>query len=747
VAVCTAAPADVRTKIEALLQSKGLKKEAKAKRDSSAAEAIEAIVEEATLGAIAKRSRASASSGPAVGPLAAAFMRQNKTIDADALCSTAIANLIHSRAFSEGLGQDPLFLDVLEKYKDTSASYSPPNAAAVGGPLLDSLSSEYYRHTTTELGRFKEDFGLAATVDGATIHHCPLINILAVVCCIVVLLEIVDCTGYMAAGGTKDGPFIAEETNKQMIKIGIKYFYLVIFDGASNMVLAGQILMALSAQITLIHCALHIVHLIFGDIAHIAEVARLISEYKVIRAWVVSHHFQNDLFKRISIRHFGSRPVSFPVASDTRMGGHFMCLFRLLRYRPVLIQMVNDPVYIGKNFSNDPLRAFVMDENNWRQIFSLLRVVWPLIPLLRLGDTNGATMGHQYKAVRDTKELINRAISSDTTPFMVSVSPHIKAAFEQRELELSHDFAIAAFLLCPKYVDEAKAALEKEPKLIDSLELIAGRVFSSYPAAERDAAVASVVEETDRLHRKAGNYMKPHLWVSSLLDEGQNWHSTYSRHNPHMRKLGMIVLSKPIGAGAPERNWADVKTVWDSTKGSMSPEKMEKKVIIYGAAHRTQSLTGEEEDVSYVWTVHDEVWEDLGLSHYDQGIAALAAAVQARRFQNRVQEEHVQLITDPSRVAEAKLIKNYKGIRFYDEDEDGGYFRIRSDRFSWKGKKAGGWAVVCDMMPDDDPAHDPEEDADIIEDEELVEYVINSSLHEMISAARQSQGILIVEDE
>ena len=25
----------------------------------------------------------------------------------------------------------------------------------------------------------------------------------------------------------------------------------------------------------------------------------------------------------------------------------------------------------------------------------------------------------------------------------------------------------------------------------------------------------------------------------------------------------MLILSKPIGAGAPERNWADVKTVWD----------------------------------------------------------------------------------------------------------------------------------------------------------------------------------------
>ena len=40
------------------------------------------------------------------------------------------------------------------------------------------------------------------------------------------------------------------------------------------------------------------------------------------------------------------------------------------------------------------------------------------------------------------------------------------------------------------------------------------------------------------------------------------------------------------------------------------------------------------------------------------------------------------------RVEEAMLIKKYKGIRFYDADEGGGaYYRVRSDSFSWKGKR------------------------------------------------------------
>ena len=64
---------------------------------------------------------------------------------------------------------------------------------------------------------------------------------------------------------------------------------------------------------------------------------------------------------------------------------------------------------------------------------------------------------------------------------------------------------------------------------------------------------------------------------------------------------------------------------------------------------------------------------------------------------------------------------------------------------SWKGKKAGGWVAACDKMPDENPAHDPDGDKDLMEDEEIVEYFINSTLHEMISGARQAPGILIVD--
>ena len=90
------------------------------------------------------------------------------------------------------------------------------------------------------------------------------------------------------------------------------------------------------------------------------------------------------------------------------------------------------------------------------------------------------------------------------------------------------------------------------------------------------------------------------------------------------------------------------------------------------------------------------------------------------------------------------MIKKYKGLPFFNADDEGGYFRIMSDRFSCKGKRAGGWVVVCDKISDDDPAHDPVSDAEIEAEGHLIEYLINAELHEMIAAARQLQRIMLV---
>ena len=62
--------------------------------------------------------------------------------------------------------------------------------------------------------------------------------------------------------------------------------------------------------------------------------------------------------------------------------------------------------------------------------------------------------------------------------------------------------------------------------------------------------------------------------------------------NGRARRVAMVVLSKSTGAGAPERNWADVKVVYDKKKTSSNPERVEKKTKIYGMSRRDPTLPG-----------------------------------------------------------------------------------------------------------------------------------------------------------
>ena len=56
--------------------------------------------------------------------------------------------------------------------------------------------------------------------------------------------------------------------------------------------------------------------------------------------------------------------------------------------------------------------------------------------------------------------------------------------------------------------------------------------------------------------------------------------------------------------------------------------------------------------------------------------------------------------------------------------------------------------VTCDLMLGEDPSTDPPTDKDIDESyQEALEYLINDTLHEMIKAAKQSAGVLLVEAE
>ena len=145
------------------------------------------------------------------------------------------------------------------------------------------------------------------------------------------------------------------------------------------------------------------------------------------------------------------------------------------------------------------------------------------------------------------------------------------------------------------------------------------------------------------------------------------------------------------------------------------------------------------------WTEEDEVWDGLGLDKWAYAeTSALHLYATSRRFYNYLEDAHTDVTNNQKVENGATLVAKYKGIRFFDADIQGGtYYRIRSDHFTWAGKRAGGWLATCDEMPSSDPSEDPADDKERSVEYDPEVYLINVELHRMIGEADQAAGIIM----
>ena len=96
----------MQVQFQTIIDMKETAKAQQGKREADAEQTTSSIVDAAAINVIEKRSRPS-SSMPVVGPIQAAFMRQSQTIDGDAKCTMAIADMVHTCNLPDGFGQNP----------------------------------------------------------------------------------------------------------------------------------------------------------------------------------------------------------------------------------------------------------------------------------------------------------------------------------------------------------------------------------------------------------------------------------------------------------------------------------------------------------------------------------------------------------------------------------------------------------------------------------------------------------------
>ena len=314
----------------------------------------------------------------------------------------------------------PTFKKLVAAIKNAPYSYTTPNRQKLSGVILDRNYGTYEAERTSRLSMpAVRIYGTTAVTDGATIQKHPLVNVLVSMCLWpkAVLLNVHDCSDHVSQGFSKDAEFVSDLVKGDLRKYKQnQHVDLLITDGASDMTNLRSNIESLFPWMSTMWCICHVCNCILAAIGSIDEVKELIEKGKKIVTWFNETHFLSSLFRRVRTEH--DVQLQFILGCDTRFGLFFLLLHRILKLKQVLKSCVADASYVASKFTDDEVKGIVDDETFWASVDSLVKMVWPVMMLLRMADGETPCLSKLYSLATSVGDRLRlHAGLDDALPF------------------------------------------------------------------------------------------------------------------------------------------------------------------------------------------------------------------------------------------------------------------------------------------------------------------------------------------
>eukprot|EP00253_Pinus_taeda_P027219 PITA_27219 len=212
-------------------------------------------------------------------------------------------------------------------------------------------------------------------------------------------LKLVD-----ASDKVKYGHLLFQLLDEVVEEVGVANVVQIIKNNASNYVLPGKLLEEKHKTIFWTPCAAHCIDLMLEDIGKIDWVKNSIDHAKSITKFIYNHTLILSLMRK----HTGGKDIIKPAI--TRFATHFLTLQFMLSQHRNLQKMFSSDEWNKINCSNKQegkeLKKKVYEEIFWRKAAEIVKLVEPLVKVLRLVDGERLAMGFIYEALDQAKEKI-----------------------------------------------------------------------------------------------------------------------------------------------------------------------------------------------------------------------------------------------------------------------------------------------------------------------------------------------------
>ena len=255
-----------------------------------------------------------------------------------------------------------------------------------------------------------------------------------------------------------------------------------------------------------------------------------------------------------------------------------------------------------------------------------------------------------------------------------------------RRQRLIHDYSLVGYILAPNPVIMSHAIKHKKfaheeaaERLIVKL-LLNPILVGNMRENEKARLIDKFHEEFGDFTGRRGRFNRVHIWITAADPSQQafRWHQKYSLQSTEvLGRLACLVTSKILGIGTAERNWKQIKAVKTGQRANTGVEKCKKQVMIYSQyqAMRGQLRTTRLSCAGKLWD--DDDFQTMKMDEFCKEISdglQVDKAIRTGKIRIfkawRERWEIVKLGPNGDIVLEARLLRKYGGIKWFDPDSE-----------------------------------------------------------------------------
>ncbi|XP_054816852.1 uncharacterized protein LOC129316449 [Prosopis cineraria] len=354
-----------------------------------------------------------------------------------AIAEWAIINCISFNALD-----CPSFQKAIDAIASIGPGFKAPNAYEFRVNLLTDWKKECQLLIESHRAKWKNT-GCTLMADGWTdVRQRTLINFLVYSTHGMVFVKSVDASDLV-----KDARTLFSLFCEVIEWVGPKNIVHVVTDNAANYVACGKLIKEKYKNIYWSPCAAHCLNLTLKDIASLDNVSALATKASKITVFVYNHMIFLSWLRKRS----GWKEIVRPGA--TRFATTFITLHSIYMHKHDLQALVTDKHFVDHKLSKTQagiiVTAIILDNGFWGDCLEIVKVVSPLIKLLRIVDSDEKpSLPYVYEGMQRAKKAI-KATFNNKRDYYKPYTSIIQARWDKHFKTNLH---AAAYLLNPAFL-------------------------------------------------------------------------------------------------------------------------------------------------------------------------------------------------------------------------------------------------------------------------------------------------------